>query len=64
MTILIIYIFEPDIIRIGKLVDSKFGEGSAKALGLDGKRIVLLNEASFEDQMTIALLLLVVLRIT
>ncbi|MHA1126043.1 MAG: phosphoadenosine phosphosulfate reductase domain-containing protein [Candidatus Heimdallarchaeota archaeon] len=43
--------FAKDVKRIGKIIDEKFGKGSAHTLGLSGKRLVLLNETSYDDVM-------------
>ena len=43
--------FDKDVKRVSKIIDEKFGKGSANALGLTGKRLVLLNETSYDDVM-------------
>ncbi|MBD3193007.1 MAG: phosphoadenosine phosphosulfate reductase family protein [Candidatus Heimdallarchaeota archaeon] len=43
--------FPRDLERISQVIDQKYGEGSAVALGLTGNRLVLLNEVSYDDLM-------------
>ena len=43
--------FVDDIERISKIIDEKFGQGSSFLIGLNGERIVLLNEVSYDDLM-------------
>ncbi|MCF2144144.1 MAG: phosphoadenosine phosphosulfate reductase family protein [Candidatus Heimdallarchaeota archaeon] len=43
--------FKGDLIRFSKIINKAFGKGSAKALGLSTKKIVLVNEGSFDDLM-------------
>jgi phosphoadenosine phosphosulfate reductase len=43
--------FKKDVKRISKIINEKFGKGSADALGLTGERLVLLNETSYDDIM-------------
>lgn len=43
--------FKNDIERIKNIIDEKFGAGSAEALGLNGERLVVLNEVSYDDLM-------------
>jgi len=43
--------FAQDLERISSIIDAKFGTGSSEALGLNGKRLVLLNSVSFDDLM-------------
>ncbi len=43
--------FEKDIVRISTIIDDRYGVGSSEALGLNRQRLVLLNEAGFDDLM-------------
>ena len=43
--------FQDDLVRISKIIDKQYGDGSALALGLTNNRIVLLNEVSYDDLM-------------
>jgi len=43
--------FKGDLAHLSNVIDKAYGKGSAKALGLSSKKIILINEGSFEDLM-------------